>query len=417
MAVIALRDFRQRIGVGVGRDSVRVVLVNRRRIEWSAEALLFDNESLSDVLAALLTKTPARRWPRPILNVAVGPSAAQTRLLRDLPPLKDAGTLAALVRANAGRFFLKNGVPLVTTGVALRQAGTAWASAIEKPVCDAILVACRRQGLRVRAVVPTMAVLPFALGLEALRWVDGDVIAEATYDAGGVSTLRRTTIDRSAIPVECKSPESQPLQDARVVQFADAYGAATVAPAETMAWRPGRDGDGEVARSRRRRLLVAGVACIAGFTAAWLTPALSSAKVASDANRYLAAMARERTDATKVERELGLVTESLRSISAFQGRTPSQTLFLASLTRSLPDSTMLVSLRTDSVGGTLVALAPRAAAVINQLEGVFEITTPALAGAVTPEPGVGDRTMERAAIRFRWRASSPALRASRTGTR
>jgi hypothetical protein len=77
------------------------------------------------------------------------------------------------------------------------------------------------------------------------------------------------------------------------------------------------------------------------------------------------------------------------------------TLLVNDLARALPTGGALVTLRVDSVGGTLVALAPRAAILIERLEHVPGVTTPTFVGPVTREVA-GASEVERVAIHFDW---------------
>ena len=91
---------------------------------------------------------------------------------------------------------------------------------------------------------------------------------------------------------------------------------------------------------------------------------------------------------------------------------------------------MLLSLRLESSGGTLTALAPTAADLLAMLGEVPEISSPVIVGSVTPQsqpnaapampmmsPGAAaspsaERSLERVTVRFQWRAgATPATHA------
>jgi hypothetical protein len=85
--------------------------------------------------------------------------------------------------------------------------------------------------------------------------------------------------------------------------------------------------------------------------------------------------------------------------------------FLAALTASLPENAWLQSVHVDQQGGTLVALAPRAASALAGLSKLKTLTAPVIVGAVSNEQ-VGRDRIERVTIRFRWRTGERAPRPS-----
>jgi hypothetical protein len=359
-----------------------------------------------------------QRWPRPAVAAAIGPAAAQTRRLSQLPPTSDARMLSALVRESAGRFFLKNGIPLVTTHARAVGVGEAWVAAFEEPVVTAVELACRRRKVRLTAVFPAVVVIAHALDGASIQWRDGDVLAEAAYDDDGqLSTTRRLPLaalggaasdGAHAPPV----PELARLgEDAW--RFADAFGAALAPMSEPIAYRVGA-GSARAAVPRRR-LVVAALACALAIATALLTPGVVATRTASRAARRLTELSEERRAAAATDRALLETTSALSAIAALDRDRRSITLFLASMTRALPATTTLTSLRVDSVGGELVAHAPRGAAVVTQLEALPEIAGSALVGPVTPDV-TETRRLERVTVRFQWR-SRPAGAPRRTAAR
>ncbi|MGH7719649.1 MAG: hypothetical protein ACREON_12500, partial [Gemmatimonadaceae bacterium] len=76
------------------------------------------------------------------------------------------------------------------------------------------------------------------------------------------------------------------------------------------------------------------------------------------------------------------------------------TLLMADLTRALPEGSALVAFRSDSAAGSIVALAPRAAAVLTAMEHVPGVVGPEIFGPVTREV-VKEKELERVTVRFR----------------
>ncbi len=102
-----------------------------------------------------------------------------------------------------------------------------------------------------------------------------------------------------------------------------------------------------------------------------------------------------------MQRDLDAANEALEVLAATQADKAYRGRLLADLTRSLPDSSFLVSLRLEADGtGSLSGYAAHAAAVVAGLEHSDIIRDPSLEGATTRE-AVSGRELERFAMRFR----------------
>jgi hypothetical protein len=405
-----------RVGIAVSADAVRAVAVRDGIVLWGAESPV-DGRPIEAAVAELLTARRLRRWPRPTIIAAVGPARAQLRRLSGLPPVADAGALTRLVGESAGRFFLRNGVPLVTTGVRRDRDGDSegWGAAIEQPVIAALEAACRAHGLRLAAVLPTLSVIPHALRGDSLTWDDGDVRAHMSLVGGRLSALRRTAGGVPPGPGRGDPPQTVPALAALGAdgwRFADAYGAAVASARDPLAHRPARSAS--AAPVRPWRLAAAGIACTVAVASTILGPTIAAQHAAAQATVALSALARDRRAADAAESDLAHVTTALEEVATFDRDRHPATLLVNDLARALPVGSALVALRVDSAGGTLVALAPRAATLIERLERVTEMATPTFVGPVTREVAANSE-VERIAIRFGWaRASAPVTSSQRT---
>lgn len=233
------------MGIGVAADRVRAVGVAGDTVRWAVELERSEGEALAETLAALLARCPARRWPRARVAVAVGPSAVQVKRLTGLPPLQDRAALASLVREGAGRFFLRNGTPLLTTDVSLVETGTAWAAAFESPVVEQVERACREAALRLRVIAPTAVALGRAVNGAEVVWEDGDVRTVLGFTAGKIATARRVSNRGEGAQHGCGSAIGVPTVAAlavlgeRAFAFADAYGATRLSRDEPLAIHTG----------------------------------------------------------------------------------------------------------------------------------------------------------------------------------
>ena len=97
----------------IGRSSLRAEAVERGSVTWAGEASYGELGELADAIARLAAEPP-RACRR--LSVALERPPVQLRDLRDLPPVRPRH-LAALVAQQAGRFFRRNGQPLVTDAI------------------------------------------------------------------------------------------------------------------------------------------------------------------------------------------------------------------------------------------------------------------------------------------------------------
>lgn len=383
-----------RIGIAVGSDRIRAVAVRGGRVVAATEAEIGPGEGLDDAVGEILASVPVRRFLRPRVTVALGPSRAQTRRLTGLPPLDDRRVLAQLIREGSSKFFLRNGHPLLTTGVRVEEPGTVWAAALDEPAARAAEAGCRAAGLAVDAFVPSVVALARALEDGRHVWADGAAAAEVEIAGGALTGVRRVaSTDGEARPVAALAVLGE-----HAWRFADAYGAALLPAAEPLAVRRGEGG-------RRRedvppwRLALAGTAAVLALSGAAVAPAWRAMQAEDAAAARLATIQGKRRAAADAERELQRVTAALREVAAFDSLRRSPLLALADLARALPEGSALVSVRADSAGGSIVALAPRAAAVLVPLEKVPEIGAAEIVGPVTSELAAG-RQVERLTVRF-----------------
>lgn len=391
-----------RIGLAVSMDSVRMVAVRDERILWAGESPIDDDSPLERAVAKLLGQITVPRWPRPRVFAAIGPAQAQVKRLTGLPPITDARVVAKLVRESPGRFFLKNGIPLMTTGVRLAGNAGAWGGALDEPVVRAIADACRRQRLSLRGIVPTVLVLGRSLEDDRIVWRDGDVVAELTLKDGAPATIRRISSGREH--EEGSATVRAPLRalGTEAWRFADAYAAAMTRDDEPLAARPGRAATGEAPGAPRWRIAIAASAMVLAALAAAFAPGVAATRASRQAERSLHALGPARGAVVRTESDLRRVSAALDEVGAFADRRRSALGFLASMSDALPPTAQLVAMRLDSAGGHLVALSPRAGDALSRIERLSDIEAPEIIGPVTREY-VGQQEKERVTIRFRWR--------------
>jgi hypothetical protein len=402
---------RTSIGLAIAHGRIRVVLLRGRTIAWAGEDDVDDADQLSEAIARLLRAIPIRRWYRPRLTAALGPGFAQVRHLSGLPPLTDPVSLARIVQEGAGRFFLKRGWPLVTTGVRLVEPGTVWAAAFDEPVVRAVATGCRTARVRLQGIVPTVCVLGAALEGDEIVWPDGPVAVQVTLADGRIAMVRRF-VNAEAIAsgrVPLPREELQPIGDS-AWRFADAYGAAVVPRTVDLLMRPGEHVT-SASRVPRWRVALASTALLLGTVWALLAPGLAAARAGDEARAVLDSLSEGRNAALIAVASLQRITSVLEEVADFEASRQHSTLFLSALTEALPERSALLMLRFDTAGGTVVAVGPRAAQVVAPLERIAGITGLELVGPVTPE-AVGSDRAERVTLRFQFAGSDSSNRAS-----
>ena len=145
----------------ISRSSLRAEAIEHGAIVWAGEASYADVAELADAIARLAAEPPqaCRR-----VVVALDRPPVQLRTLTELPPVKPRH-LAALVAQQAGRFFRKNGQPLVTDAAWVGMAPTrvAHAAAVEEPLVEAIAAGARAAGLWLETIAPADEAAPLTL--------------------------------------------------------------------------------------------------------------------------------------------------------------------------------------------------------------------------------------------------------------
>lgn len=423
----------ERVGLAVEPGRLRAVSVRRGRIVWAIEGDIEPGEPIERALASLMESVPRpRAWPRPTVVAAFSPTLVQTRLAEGLPSLDDARLLGRVVQESTARFFLRNGVPLITASARSEYSGQAWTAAYDSPTIRALDDACRAVGMRLLAVVPSVAILHRALLDDTVEWNDGQTRAIVNFHGGRMTHVARSpgrlreprsgsngadahTSDVLASQRSVATVPDLASLGAEAWRFADAYAAAVTPPDEPLGIRT-RAGGGQALDERALpswRLPLAITACVLALGAALLAPAFAARNAARQATNRLATLAVQRQSAVRAEQELARVSAALTEIATFDAGRRSSLVLLRDITKALPEDAMVAAFRTDSLGGTIVALARRGAAVPAALERVAGIEGLELVGPITKE-AQGAREVERVTVRFRFRGVIPSPGRGRT---
>jgi type IV pilus assembly PilN-like protein len=354
---------RTRVGLAIAPPALRAVAVRRGHVLWAIEAELGPGEPLADAVRVFLRGLPRSRGLSRRTCVVLAPPLAQLKVVAGLPRAADASQLAAMVRENADRLFAWHGRRVATGRVRIDETGRTWAAAYDADVVSAVVAACGAEGLRVSAIVAETALADAA----------DRAAREGAVDAIG--------------------------PDAR--RFAAAYVAATAGDREmTRLAIGGGAGGAERAPVPRWRLGLAGAALALAIAGAAAAPGLAAHRDAGWARTVVAELGARDRAARAAERELARVSSALETIARFRAERASSLEMLAELTQLLPPDAAVTTLRIDSAGGSLVAVAPHAGALVKRIDRSRIFVAPTLVGPVSRDV-VGGREMERVTIAFR----------------
>jgi len=192
--------------------------------------------------------------------------------------------------------------------------------------------------------------------------------------------------------------------------YADAYGATQLSGEEELALR---SDTGELdTKAAYREVRIAAIALVVALAVAVATTMSAFALRASRTSRELAVIAPRARQAERAEVDLWRISEALTEMAVFDRSRRSPTQLLAQLTRTLPEGSVLITARFDSLGGAVVVLAPHAASTLASLDSAAGIAAPQIIGPVTKEV-VGAREVERATMQFRLREHPVSAKSAR----
>lgn len=404
-----------RIGVAVGAGHLRAVGMSMGRIVWALEAPRTEDEALGPALERFLRSLPVQRWPRPAVRAVLEARLAQVKRLTGLPPSVGERLLTQLVQEGAPRFFLRNGHPLVTSGLDVAADGSRWCAAFDAGAVDALCDASSAAGFRLAGVAPSVAALPLVLEGERVGWEDDGVRVVIGLRGGRIDHVARGGVEGAS---SSPRPVLAPLAG-RAVRFADACGAALLPLDAPFLHRPHR-----AARTPSRvphwRAALAVSALLLGGGAALAARPLAAARAARDAEARLALMAGSRVEAARVAQDLDQVSGALSEVERFAAGRRSPTLLLADLARAFPSGSVLVMVRLDTTGVVATLLAPRAAQIVGAIERLPGAVAPEIVGPVTRETvavpsaegsatAAGERrVLERMTVSFRLESAGHA---------
>jgi hypothetical protein len=385
----------RRLGVVISRTALRVVAVERGRVTWAAERPLDGAGEIAAALAELAAERP-KGFRR--ARVAMAGDLVQVKLLPGFPRLP-AAKLDRAVALQTGRWFLKNGHPLVTSAVRLVGDGGVLAAAVERQALEAVWDGAARAGLRCDGVGTTVAACARMLG-DGDHSIPADGVCDRVAVQGGVPIAIRRSKDAG----DLGAGPSVPGLDGDGGRFYPAYAVALGRPTPSFALN-GSDPERSAATRRLAvRLAVAAMLC---WLAAGTIGVIRVNGAISGSRSELATLGPALDAAVAVERDLTLADGLLTAVQGAQAARSRDAELLSLLTRTLPDSAYLLSLRRGRDGRvTVVGFGPSAARTLGALGRAPGVVSPMLQGGVTRELTAG-RAVERFILSFMWRPMEP----------
>ncbi|HXT16506.1 MAG TPA: hypothetical protein VN706_12790 [Gemmatimonadaceae bacterium] len=347
-----------RLGLDVADHEIRAVLVARRNVRWSHRESIVGVDGLPEAVSRVIATMPRTRR-RPHVQFGLSGARAQIKRLEGLPPLENEKLLNAVVRENTSAFFLARS-RVVVPPLYMSSDGARFGAALDVSSVNTVMGEARRRGLLVDLVLPTTS---------ALTHVVHDTVPPA---------LRSLADD--ATP------------------YVGAYAVANASRRTPLALRP-RDAANTTSMRRMATAAAVLLVVVAGAMAV-LAPGLRATRELRVARSMLARYGRLDSTATRVQDQLRAATQLLDTHARFETERGSIERLLGDITRALPDSTALVTLRADSAEVSFVATGPSVADLLPELGAVSQTEAARITGSVTRETLAGAK-LERASFRLR----------------
>jgi hypothetical protein len=395
-----------RLGVSIHAGEVRALLVQRGDVRWrSSLACEYSAASAAETFERLLAALPKRLTFRRA-TVAIGPLWCQVKRIEGLPAGRDLALLTKLLRENSASFFLRGTTRLAVSDVTCFPDGSLWAAAFDQEIVASVIETLKRLGFGDLRIVPSVSAIASILPSGAWCWRDAEQVMELTIGEHRAFTrVRRVAMDVEVV----QPPLSGPLKKLgdEAWENSAAFGAAFSRGQLPFAWRPAPDPKRLALASKIRMGTAAVLSAIAAVGAVG-APGARASRLIRDESGELASLRASQTEVARAQGELRRAAATLDRVERFREQRGKITMLLGAISRTLPESTALVTLRVDTLEGTFVAITPHAADILSQLADVSDIVQPKIVGSLTKET-MGPVQLERATVRFKRSALPKSL--------
>jgi hypothetical protein len=182
------------------------------------------------------------------------------------------------------------------------------------------------------------------------------------------------------------------------LQFADAYGAALCTRRTALLWRTKPSREAQKSRSRVLGFLI--VLTLLTGIAAVLAPGLAAERARRVAAGRLPSLQAAATEVARQNRELQRVSKELDQIARFAAENRSMVSLLGRVAQILPESTAILNIHVDSIGGSVVMLSTSGAEILPDIAQAEGLESADLVGTVTSQNS-GSARLQRMMLRFR----------------
>lgn len=350
----------------MGRSEITIVIVERRRVVWSASAQVEAEPGTTAVqrvissAGSLLDRLPKGTWPAMRVVTALGAPWSRTKLLNGVPAVHRRRELVSMLRLNTSRFVASTR-PVIITGANVISAGEVQIGIADLSMVEALTRVIADHGLRVGSIIPTAAL-------------------QSSDDASGSPVDESDAVDHAA-GVAIASRAANTWRSSKLGLHARDNPAAVIPDA-----------------SRGRVALAAGILAAVGlayFGSQW---DIERGNVARD-RAAIHGIAMASDSVAREDADLGRLSRDLVTTTSFSRRRVSTALLLGAITQALPAEAAITTLRIDTTTVDIVTLSPRTAGVVDALADVSALAAPTIIGPVSRET-VGQRELERATIRL-----------------
>jgi hypothetical protein len=382
----------RQLGIAVTTGELRAVLAEGAQILWRGARSLQPGEQMGDAIAALLRDIPRAHLRSARVIAAIGPAMSQVKKLGGLPATIDQPSVQQLLRTNPQRFFL-GGDGVQSLPVAYRN-GVWWGAVFRASVVSEIERGCAGAKLKYLGCVPGVTAMAAVCqpGAEVVHCQDGALHISIALRDGVWTDIRR---ERTVESRETTVAGTQQLGDEAHV-YSAAYAAARSSARSPLLLRATR----EASRPRLRRFVLLGIAAAIALGGALAGPGIRAQRDLSLDTARLTRLEASAKSWRPAANRLTATAAALDEIDHFAGDRRSVVQLLGGISRALPESTAIVSLRMDSAAVNLTILATNAAAVVARFNGITEFEDARIAGALTRE-NVAGVSLQRVAVRFR----------------
>jgi hypothetical protein len=244
-----------------------------------------------------------------------------------------------------------------------------------------------------------------------VTWIDAHVSLSIICGDHYIASIQRcaTDVDRPiSLPRDLHGPLANLDDDAW--NYAGAYAAARVGTAAPLLLP--RSGDAHRTQHRVARRIAALVTLMVCAIVMFAAPGIVAARTRERNERALQSLRAAASAAAKERIALEQQQSALRQLRTFASTRRLMTPFLSTLSVQLPESTAIVALRIDTLGGSFVALSPIGSELVSAVSTTPELDALQLSAPITREV-VGPTELQRTAMRFRFKRRAPAARAAR----